>query len=185
MAPARTWFSVAFLSSTGQSLGESGCCCWHCISSCMWELHGHVGSTDPCLSCCCWSPAPAVGGCWSLLCSSQSSSCPLPKEPAGLWWSRPSPAGERPGTHKGWRAAACIEQGEPGAGCSPSALQALGQVLWPAQSPQPCLGSRLPLVAVSRSHPRVVTRAGAAGEDGSAPSGSQWVTFAVSHPSAR
>lgn len=166
---------------------------------CVWELHGHVGRTDPCQSCCCWSPALAVGGCWSLLCFSQSSSCPpSPKSwgSAGLWCSCPSSAGEGPGRHKRGRAAACIEQGEPGAGCNPlcwarpghwaapQPCRLLGQVLWPAQDPQQCLGSQLPLTAVSRSRPRVVTCAGTAGEDGSGPSGSHWVSFAIPHPSA-
>lgn len=77
---------------------------------CMWELHGHVGRTDPCPSCPLLEP-----GAWpqpllrvAALLQQELVLSPHPKELGVLQGSKKTR--ERPGRHKHWREAACIEQ---------------------------------------------------------------------------
>lgn len=74
-----------------------------------------------------------------------------------------------------------MNSGSLGQGAAPCAGQPWAQLFWPVRGHQPCLGTCLPLTTVPRSWPRVATH----GEDGSGRSGSQWVSFAIPHPSAR
>lgn len=183
-----TWFTLVFLSSTGLShlhptgarwvQGESGRCYLCCISSL------HVGAArarweDRSL------PAPAAGAwpqpllqvpallqpqlvlspspkSWGLL---QGTGAAVPallgKDQADTTFGEWLPVLN--GGSLGQDTAPCAGPGWAPAAPQPCCPQA--QLFWPLRAPQPCLG--LPLTAVSRSWPGVVTCAGAAeGERG-------------------
>lgn len=142
--------------------------------SCTGTLGGQIPAAP---ACCGWVLVPAL--LQQELILSPSPESWGPGATARHWCSCPGSATQRPGRHNGWKAAACIEQWEPPlcwprpehqAAPQPCSLwgrcsrgsASRAQLLWPMRGHQPCLGSRLPLTAVSRSWPRVATCAGAA-----------------------
>lgn len=161
----------------------------------MWELHGHVGRTDPCQSCLLLEPGPSPCCGWVLVpavLQQELILSPPPQRAGGcralvqlsqLCW------GKTRQTQAMGRAAACIEQW-----MQPPVLPGLGtgQPLSPAPS---CSGQPGAIShAWGAACPWPLSQGAAQGCDMCRssswrgrmwPSGSQWVSFAICHPSAR
>lgn len=97
---------------------------------CMWELHGHVGRTDPSRSCCGWLLVPA-------LLQPELILSPSPKGLQGTGAAVPALLGkDQADTSDG--EAACIGQWEQGRVQPPVLGQGTGQPLSPAGSQPGC-----------------------------------------------